>query len=119
MRPPPSKKLLRWAEDVGQVISGRGAKNPSWMFAVPLEDGSPCTLFGVYAGGAIWFYRFPDLPADRMARYTECLRRAPKLNAALASGKQTFHVDIQHDGVLPAVRAAIRKVHPATAAGSK
>jgi hypothetical protein len=116
---PIHKKLLAWAEDVGQVISGRGAKNPSWTFAVALEDGSPCTLFGVYANGKIWLYGSPDLPADRLSRYTQCLRSAPKLKAALATGKGWFQVDIQDEGVLPALRAAIRKVHPATAAGCK
>jgi|SRR5208337_1594159 len=116
---PMHKKLLTWAGDVGQVISGRGAKIPSWTFAVPLEDGSPCTLFGVYADGTIWLYRFPDLPADRMARYTQCLQSAPKLKAALASGKLWFQVGIQDEGVLQALRAAIRGIRPATAADSE
>jgi hypothetical protein len=113
------KQFLTWAGGGGQVIWGRGAKNPSWTFAVSLEKGSSCTLFGVYADGTIWLYQFPDLPADRMARWTQCLQSAPKLKAALASAKQTFQVSIQDEGVLPALRAAIRKVHPATAAGSK
>jgi hypothetical protein len=110
---PMHKNLLAWAEDVGQVISGRGAKNPSWTFAVPLEDGSHCTLFGVYADGTIWLYRSPDLPADRMAQYTQCLQSAPTLKAALASGKQTFHVGIQDEGVLPALRAAVCEIRSA------
>jgi hypothetical protein len=113
------EQILKWAKDVGQVIWGRGAKNPSWTFAVPLDSGSRCTLFGVYADGTIWLYRFPDLPADRMALYTECLRWAPKLNATLASGKQTFHVYIQDDGVLPALRAAICEIRSAPAVDRK
>jgi hypothetical protein len=110
---PIHEQLLTWAKDVGQVIWGRGAKNPSWTFAVPLDNGSRCTLFGVYADGTIWLYRSPDLPADRMARYTQCFQSAPKLRAALASGKQTFHVGIQDEGVLPALRAAICEIHSA------
>jgi hypothetical protein len=116
---PIHEKLLTWAEDVGQVISGRGAKIPSWTFAVPLDDGSPCTLFGVYADGTIWLYRSPDLPSDRMARYTECLQWAQTLNAALASGKQTFHVGIQDEAVLPALRAAICEIRSAPVVDSR
>src|ERR1039458_2295379 len=100
--------LLDWAKQYGEVVFGKGAKIPSWKFDVPLDSGQRCTLFGVYANGTIWFYRMPDLPADRSARYEQCLQLAPKFEASLASGKAWFEVGIQEDGVLHALRAAVR-----------
>jgi hypothetical protein len=116
---PIHRQFLKWAKGVGQIIWGRGAKNPSWTFAVPLDNGSRCTLFGVYADGTIWFYRSPELPGDRLARYTQCFQSAPKLKAALASGKQTFQVGIQDEGVLPALRAAICEIRSAPVVDSR
>jgi hypothetical protein len=116
---PIHEQLLTWAKDVGQVISGRGAKIPSWTFAVSLDDGPPRKLFGVYADGTIWLYRCPELPVDRMVRYAQCLQWAPKLKAALASGKLWFEVGIQDEGVLPALRAAICEIHSAPVVDSR
>lgn len=108
----PQIDLLQCAEQHGEVIWGKGAKYPSWTFAVPLESGERCVLFGVYANGKIWLYASPALPAEQERRYKQCLKSAPELNAALASGKAWFEVRIQEDGVLQALRAAVHALRP-------
>jgi hypothetical protein len=104
--------LLNLAKQHGEVVFGKGRRNPSWKFDVPLNTGQRCTLFGVYANGTTWFYRMPDLSADRRARFEQCLQSAPGFKAALASGKAWFEVGIQEEGVLDALTAAIRAVAP-------
>lgn len=103
---PLQSDFLEWANHHGEVVWGKGAKNPSWTFVVPLENGQRCVLFGVYANGMVWLYGSPDIPADRKRPYAKCLKSAPKLKTALESGKVWFEAGIQDEGVLHGLRAA-------------
>jgi hypothetical protein len=98
--------FLRWASHHGEVVFGKGAKNPSWSFAIPAGHGGRCVLFGVYAKGAVWLYGSPNIPDRRRARYIECFQAVQKLKTALESGRAWLEVDIQGEGVLDALKAA-------------
>ena len=61
---------------------GKGAKNPSWTFALPLPNRQRYTLFGVYANGKVWPTDFHKLPATLRTEYEEGLQGGSKIQSS-------------------------------------